>query len=116
MYMNTSEKECIAMMQSPSSPYAKKSDAPKQTMELSEKLLPYTMVLGLENEGAKQFVDIYKTPQDWYGGNWTTSNALYLTSSLTSSVGAMSTNFSAPQGSGSSGFSGGGGFPGGGGW
>ena len=83
------------------------SDLPKQTVELFEKLLPYAMVLGVENEWAKQFADIYTTPPYWYNGNWNTFNAVYLTSSLTNSVGAMSTNFSAPSNSGGSGFSGG---------
>ncbi len=114
LYLNTAEKDRLAMLQSPDSPYAQKSEAPKQTVQLFEKLLPYAMVLGVENEWAKQFADIYKTPPDWYTGNWATFNAIYLTSSLASSVGAMSTNFSPPSSSGSSGF-GGGGFSGGGG-
>lgn len=115
LYMETAEKDRIAMLQSPDSPYAGKKGLPKQSVELFEKLLPYAMVLGVEGEWAKQFADIYKTPPDWYSGNWPTFNAIYLTNSLTNTVSAMGTSFSPPSSSGSSGFLGGGGFSGGGG-
>ena len=114
MYMETAEKDRIAMLQSPDAPYVEKSNEPNKTVELFEKLLPYAIVLGVENEWAKQFEDIYKTPPGWYAGNWTTFNVIYLTSSLNNSVSAMGTSFSPPSSSGGSGF-GGGGFAGGGG-
>lgn len=121
MYMQTAEADRIKMLQSPDAPYAKKSTSPKKTVELFEKLLPFAIVLGVENQWAKQFESIYKTPPDWYSGNWTTFNAVYFTSSLNNSVSAMGTSFSPPQSSGGSGFSGGGsggggGGGGGGGW
>ncbi len=115
LYMETAEADRIKMLQSPDAPYATQSDAPVKTVDLFEKLLPYAMVLGVENQWAKQFADIYNTPPDWYNGNWSTFNAIYLTSALTNSVGAMTSNFSPPSSSGSSGFSGDGGFSGGGG-
>ncbi len=116
LYMEMAEADRIKMMQSPNSPYAEKSGGPAQTVELFEKLLPFAIVLGVENEWAKQFEDIYRTPPDWYNGNWTTFNALYFTSSLNNSVSAMGSSFNPPSSSSGSGFSsGGGGFSGGGG-
>lgn len=118
LYMETAEKDRIAMLQSPDAPYAAKSDAPQQTVELFEKLLPYAMVMGVEKEWAKQFESIYTTPPDWYSGNWAAFNTAYLVSSLNDSVGAMNSSFAAPASSSSGsggGFSGGGGGGGGGG-
>lgn len=119
LYLNTAEKDRIAMLQSPNAPYAPQAAEPVKTVELFEKLLPYAMVLGVEKEWAKQFESIYTTPPDWYSGNWATFNALNFTTSLSSSVGAMNGSFAAPSSS-SSGFSGGagggGGGGGGGGW
>ncbi|MFA5003872.1 MAG: DUF2207 domain-containing protein [Candidatus Saccharimonadales bacterium] len=118
LYMNTAEKDRIAMLQSPSAPYAEKSSEPVKTVELFEKLLPYAMVLGVEGQWARQFESIYTTPPDWYAGNWATFNAIYLTNSLSSSMAAMNSSFAAPSSSGAGsggGFSGGGGGGGGGG-
>jgi uncharacterized membrane protein len=115
LYLNTAEKDRIAMLQSPDSPYAPKTDEPTKTVELFEKLLPYAMVLGVEKEWAKQFEGIYTTPPDWYGGNWSTFNAIYLADSLNDSMGAMNSSFAAPSSSGSGGSAGGGGGGGGGG-
>lgn len=114
LYLQTAEKDRIAMLQSPNAPYAKKSDAPIKTVELFERLLPFAIVLGVENEWANQFESIYTTPPDWYSGNWTAFNATYLATSLHGSMQAMNTNFAAPSSSSGSGF-GGGGFSGGGG-
>lgn len=40
--------------------------APEKKPEVFEKFLPYAMVLGVENQWAKQFKDIYKEKPDWY--------------------------------------------------
>ncbi len=113
LYLNVAEKDRLQKLQSPDAKYASK--APKKTVELFEKLLPYAMVLGVEKGWAEQFKDLYKSPPDWYSGNWTTFNAAYLATSLNSGIGgAVNSAFSAPSSSGSSG-SGGGGFSGGGG-
>jgi uncharacterized membrane protein len=122
MYLEVAEAERIKKLQSPGAPYAARSDAPKKTVELFEKLLPYAMVLGVEQQWAKQFADIYRTPPDWYHGNWTTFNAVYLAASLNSGVqSSINSAFSSPSSSSSSGFGGGGsggggGGGGGGGW
>lgn len=114
LYLNTAEKDRIAMLQGPGAPYAAQSAEPTKTVELFEKLLPYAMVLGVEKQWAKQFEGIYSSPPDWYSGNWTTFTTLNFANSLSGSVGAMSGSFAAPS-SGSSGFSGGAGGGGGGG-
>lgn len=117
LYLNTAEKDRIAMLQSPSAPYAPQTGEPVKTVELFEKLLPYAMVLGVEKQWAGQFQDIYTTPPEWYNGNWSTFNALYLADSLSDSMSAMNSSFAAPSssGSGSGGSAGGGGGGGGGG-
>jgi uncharacterized membrane protein YgcG len=116
LYMDVAEKDRLAMLQSPNAPYANRSDAPTQTVELFEKLLPFAMVMGVEQNWAKQFEGIYTSPPDWYQGNWTAFNAGYLVGSLNDSVGAMNASFASPSsGSGGGGFSGGGGGGGGGG-
>lgn len=115
LYLNTAEKDRIAMLQSPDAPYAPQSDEPVKTVELFEKLLPYAMVLGVEKQWAKQFESIYTTPPDWYNGNWSTFNAVYLADSLNDSMSAMNSSFAAPSSSGSGGSAGGGGGGGGGG-
>ena len=115
LYLQVAEADRIKMLQSPNAPYAANANEPVKTADLFEKLLPYAMVLGVENEWAKQFEGIYKTPPDWYSGNWTTFNAIYLANSLNAGVmSAANAAFTAPRSSGSSGF-GGGGFSGGGG-
>lgn len=115
LYMETAEKDRINMLQSPDSPYSNTTAEPRKSVELFEKLLPFAIVLGVEKKWAGQFEQIYRTPPDWYSGNWTTFNAVYLTSALSSSVSAMGTDFSPPTSSNNSGFSGGGGGGGGGG-
>jgi uncharacterized membrane protein YgcG len=114
LYLETAEKDRIAMLQSPDAPYAAKSSGPKKTVELFEKLLPFAIVLGVENQWAKQFESIYTVPPDWYSGNWGVFSAVYLASSLGGSMEAMSATFTPSGSSSSSGF-GGGGFSGGGG-
>ncbi len=115
LYLNVAEKDRIEKLQAPNAKYADKSEAPVRTVELFEKLLPFAMVLGVEKQWSKQFEDLYKTPPDWYDGNWRTFNAVYLTSHLNDGIGsAVNTAFTSPSSSGGSG-SGGGGFSGGGG-
>ncbi len=122
MYLQFAEADRIKMLQSPNARYGTHGPGPAHTVELFEKLLPYAIILGVETDWAKQFEDIYRTPPDWYSGQWTTFNILYLTSSLSDGIGgAVNSAFSSPSSSGSSGFSGGGaggggGGGGGGGW
>ncbi len=97
-------------------------NAPEKNPERFEKLLPFAMVLGVEEEWAKQFEGIYKNPPSWYedssGGNF---NSLLFVHSLNNFSSTANANFSSSPSSasgGGSGFSGGGsggGFGGGGG-
>jgi uncharacterized membrane protein len=122
MYLDVAEKDRINKLQSPDARYAAGMKEPKRTVQLFEKLLPYAMILGVEKQWAKQFENIYRTPPDWYSGNWNTFSAVYLVAALNSGVGAqVNTVFASPSSSSGSGFSGGGaggggGGGGGGGW
>ncbi len=116
MYMEVAEKDRIKMLQGPDAKYAEKTDAPQQTVNLFEKLLPYAIILKVETEWANKFENIYSSPPSWYAGNYTAFNAGYLVGSLNSGFApAVNNSFSAPGSSGGSGFGGGGGAGGGGG-
>ncbi|MEE9447373.1 MAG: DUF2207 domain-containing protein [Arenicellales bacterium] len=106
---------------------------PEKTPELFEKLLPYAIALGVENQWGEQFTEVFKQHAEqqgrhseyspgWYsGGHYgrfnSSSFGAALGAGLASSVAAAST---APSSSSSGGFSGGagggGGGGGGGGW
>lgn len=94
-------------------------NAPEKKPEVFEKLLPYAMVLGVNDVWAKEFEGIYTTPPSWYeGSNSAVFNAVYFNHTL-SSFNAMAASSMASNpssgGSGGGGFSGGGGGGGGGG-
>ena len=115
MYMDTAEKDRLEKLEGPDAAYAAGAGGPTRTVELFEKLLPYAIVLGVEKQWAGQFNDLYTTPPSWYGGNFASFNAGYLAGSLSDGFSpAVSSSFTSPHSSGSSGF-GGGGFSGGGG-
>lgn len=114
-YIQMAEKDRIKFLQSPNAKYAKNSHEPKRTVELFEKLLPYAIIFGAEKQWAKEFENLYKTPPDWYQGNYSTFNTVMLTNHIMSSTSAMTTTFAPPSSSSGSGFSGGGGAGGGGG-
>jgi len=109
LYLEVAEKQRLEKLQGPNAAYARGAGEPVKTVELFEKLLPYAMVLGVEKQWAEQFKDLYTSPPDWYSGNWSTFNSIYLVSSLNSGIGsAVNTSFAAPSSSGGSGFGGGG--------
>lgn len=120
LYLKIAEADRIKKLQSPNAPYAPHAKEPERTVELFEKLLPYAMVLGVEQQWARQFESIYHTPPDWYNGDWNAFSIIYLTSSLSSGIGAsVNSAFTTPSSSSGSGFGGGGaggGGGGGGGW
>ncbi|HZP55534.1 MAG TPA: hypothetical protein VFB03_02060, partial [Candidatus Saccharimonadales bacterium] len=120
-YIKLAEADRLKFLQSPEG--AEKIEAgtydpkdPKMQVKLFESLLPYAMLFGIEKDWAKQFADIYKSPPDWYQGNWATFNAAYLASSVGGFSSASNAAFSAPSGGGAGGAGGGGGGGGGGGW
>jgi hypothetical protein len=93
-----------------------------QTPETFERLLPYAIALGVEQEWANRFADVYRTPPEWFTGGVDRFDARRLSddlhalnTSLRTTGGATSTgggDWTIDVGS--SGFSSGGGFSGGG--
>ncbi len=102
---------------------------PDKTPDLFEKLLPYAIALGVENQWSQQFADILEQTtkeQDGYRPRWyssrnigrlkTTTLGSTLSAGLASSVASSSTAPSSSGGGFSGGAGGGGGGGGGGGW
>lgn len=91
-------------------------NAPDKTPERFEKLLPYAMVLGVENEWAKQFEGMYVQPPSWYSDpSGHAFNSVLLASSLHGFSSAANTTFaSQPSSHGSGAWGGGSGLGGGG--
>jgi uncharacterized membrane protein YgcG len=90
-----------------------------KTPEMFEKLLPFAMALGVEDNWARAFEGIYREPPQWYTGPPGVFQARAFTGSLSRmSTQAAAVMASSPRSSSGSGFSGGssgGGFGGGGG-
>ena len=94
-YLSTAEKEEMKFM----------------TPENFQTNLPYAMVLGVTQQWAEKFKDIYTSPPDWYRGYYAgTFSTLYLADSLAD---MQSTVYSTLSSSPSSSSGGGGGFGGG---
>lgn len=121
MYLTTAEGAELALA------------APAKTPQLYERLLPYAIALGVENQWAEQFSDVLARAAEsagtqtyhpaWYAGSsfdrfGSSGFASALNSSLSSSIASSSTAPGSSSGSSSSGGSsgGGGGGGGGGGW
>ncbi|MEM7401153.1 MAG: DUF2207 domain-containing protein [Pseudomonadota bacterium] len=98
---------------------------PRKTPKLFEAYLPYALALGVENQWADQFTDVFNTQGEvngysptWYSGsNWNNNNLNSFTDSVGRSLNsAISSSSTAPgSSSGSSSFGGGGSSGGGGG-
>lgn len=100
---------------------------PRKTPKLFETYLPYALALGVENQWAEKFSDVFNTQGEnqgyrptWYSGNnWNNNNLSNFTDSVGSSLNsAISSSSKAPgssSGGGGGGSSGGGGGGGGGG-
>ena len=101
---------------------------PDRTPQLFEQFLPFALAMGVEQQWAERFAEIFANLSgpnqasyhpSWYNGSWNTLNLSSTTASLSSSLGtAISSSVTAPgssSGSGGGGFSGGGGGGGGGG-
>ena len=90
-----------------------------------ETYLPYALALGVENQWADQFTEVFNTSEEninyhpsWYSGkNWNTNNLSGFTNTIGNSLSsAISSSATAPgSSSGSSSFGGGGSSGGGGG-
>lgn len=95
-------------------------NAPEKRPEIFEQLLPFAMVLGVEEAWAKEFEGIYTEPPSWYSGSGNDAfSAMAFSHSLSDfnsfATSSMSSSPSSSGGSGGGGFSGGGGGGGGGG-
>jgi uncharacterized membrane protein len=112
LYMNTTQKDRLKMLQSTDRPYAE----PTKTVELFEKLLPFAVALGVEKSWSKQFQSILTEPPSWYSGSTIVG---FNASQLASGIGSATQTFSSSvesRSSSSGGSGGGGGGGGGGGW
>lgn len=90
-------------------------NAPQKSPEQFMEYLPYAIAFGVEKEWALVFKDVTLPEPDWYEGQGTNFNAIYLSQSLGSFSSAVaSTSTTASSGGGSSGGGAGGG--GGGSW
>lgn len=103
LYLNVVEKDRLAF-----------TDAPEKTPERFNRLLPYAIALGVEQQWAKQFegIDVTKSATWYSGSNMAAFSAGSLVSDLNSGfASAVSSNTSVSSSGGSSGggFSGGGG-------
>ena len=115
LYLSTAEQNRLDIL-----------NPPERTPERFEKLLPYALALGVENQWSEQFADVLKKQAQeqgsdyspsWYHGNRfdiqnPAGSFSALSSNLSSTVAAASVP---PSSSSSGGFSSGGGFSGGGG-
>jgi uncharacterized membrane protein YgcG len=101
---------------------------PDKTPVLFEQYLPFALAMGVEQQWADRFADVFASLRgpantsyhpSWYNGSWDSLNLSSNTASLSSGLGsAISSSVTAPgssSGSGGGGFSGGGGGGGGGG-
>ncbi len=118
MYMKVAEAERIKILQSPNGKLTEKitidPNDKKQLVKLYERLLPYAMLFGIEEDWAKQFATLYQDQNpDWYLGHGAFQPVLFATA-MHSFGAATTASFSPPSSSSSSGM-GGGGFSGGGG-
>ncbi|WP_395376123.1 DUF2207 domain-containing protein [Marinicella sp. W31] len=115
LYLSTAEQDRLDIL-----------NPPERTPERFEKLLPYALALGVENQWSEQFADVLQKQADeqgtayspgWYHGNRfdihnPAGSFTALSSGLSSTVASASVP---PSSSSSGGFSSGGGFSGGGG-
>jgi uncharacterized membrane protein YgcG len=120
-YIRLAEADRLRVLQSPqgaeSTPVS--TSDPREVLKLNEKLLPYSVLFGLEKEWAEELSKYYvEEPPDWYSGT-TAFNASVFASSMSSisssASSSMSGSSSSSGGSGGGGSSGGGGGGGGGG-
>lgn len=122
LYLTVAEEERFRMLQSPEGALKTQVTSPEggEIVKIYEKLLPFAVLWGVEDEWAKVLGTYYEnlqTQPQWYGGA-TAFNAGYFAASVGSFAAASAASYSgsaASTSSSSSGGSGGGGFSGGGG-
>ncbi|MCU1478199.1 MAG: hypothetical protein JWQ64_2892 [Subtercola sp.] len=120
LYIRLAEKDRFAMLQSPEGALKTQVNAPDwgQVVKIYEKLLPYAVLLNLEQEWSQVLGTYYEqlgSQPDWYGGNVGVFNAALFVGTISSLSSVVDSSLAASTSSSSSGGSGGGGFSGGGG-
>jgi uncharacterized membrane protein YgcG len=118
-FIKLAEADRLRVLQSPTGALrvpVDVSDA-RMRLKLTEKVLPYAVLFGLEQEWSKELANLYAqsdSQPSWYFGGPEFNAALFATSLITFSS-AVNTSWSAAAASSSAGGSAGGGFSGGGG-
>jgi Predicted membrane protein (DUF2207) C-terminal domain/Predicted membrane protein (DUF2207) N-terminal domain len=136
MYLSTAERDRLEAMTRHATTRGAGGVEPERTIELFEKMLPYAVALGVENQWAGQFDDLLRAaavddsggggrgyqPTWYHGSNWSAMNVgaavagvgVAMSAAVASAATSPSSGSSGSGGGGSSGGGGGGG--GGGGW
>ena len=119
LYLTVAEEDRMRILQSPTGAERVNYDDKREVVKLYEKLLPFAVLFGVEDEWSKvlaiHYTDSSVTP-NWYVGNGGFSSALFI-GSLSGLSNAVTTSTIPVSSGGGSGFGGsfGGGFSGGGG-
>ncbi|GAA2089764.1 hypothetical protein GCM10009840_30650 [Pseudolysinimonas kribbensis] len=116
LYIRLAEADRLRMLQSVTGAERVDTSDGTQIVKIYERLLPYAVLFGLENEWAAELAKYYAdAAPDWYDGDIGTFSALGFASAIGSFASSTSSSLSGSSSSSSSGGSGGGGSSGGGG-
>lgn len=117
LYIRLAEADRLRVLQSPSGALRDTAELPvEQVLRLHEKLLPYSVLFGLEKEWAAELASLYERTGEpgWYRGS-DGFNAVAFAAGMRGFTSSASTSWSGSSSSSSSSGLGGGGFSGGGG-
>jgi uncharacterized membrane protein YgcG len=118
LYIQLAEADRLRMLQSISGAEKISTSDGNEIVKIYERLLPYAVLFGLEQEWAAELAKYYGTTSpDWYSGSMGAFDVAAFSTGIAafSAVSASTTSSSSSSGSSSSGGSGGGGSSGGGG-
>jgi uncharacterized membrane protein YgcG len=116
LYIRLAEADRLRMLQSVTGAERIDTTDGTQIVKVYERLLPYAVLFGLENEWAAELAKYYgDNPPDWYDGNLGTFSAVAFAGAIGSFSSSASSSLSGSSSSSSSGGSSGGGSSGGGG-
>ncbi|GAB2817220.1 hypothetical protein GCM10027022_04220 [Alpinimonas psychrophila] len=118
-YISLAETDRLRVLQSPKGTLRVPVDTTdlRLRLKLTEKVLPYAVLFGLEKEWSTELANLYAasdTQPTWYGGT-SGFNAMLFAASLSTFASTASSSWAGASSSSSMGGSGGGGFSGGGG-
>lgn len=117
LYIRLAEADRLRMLQSPDGALREQnaSTGELDVLKIYEKLLPYSVLFGLEKEWSEELGRYYtQSSPEWYAGTGAFNGALFA-SSISSMSSSIASSYSGSASSSSSGGSGGGGSSGGGG-